>query len=53
MNDDFYKSLYDYSKRRIDKLLARIELLKIEREILLQVIKDYKGEFLKNDTKGN
>jgi len=53
MVDDFYKPLYEHSKVRIDALLNRIELLKIEREILLQVIKDYKDLCFKNtNTKG-
>jgi len=38
----FYKSLYSSSTRRIDKLLSTIELLRIERDILLEVIRDYK-----------
>lgn len=42
MVGDFYKPLYEHSKDRIDALL------KIEREILLQVIKDYKDLCFKN-----
>ena len=38
----FYKSLYSSSTQRIDKLLSTIELLRIERDILLEVIRDYK-----------